>query len=263
MSIFGTPRFGRILVAMAAVAALGIAGLGGAAAKEWKTVRIGTEGAYPPFNYIDSNGKLQGFDIDIANALCAQMKVECTLVAQDWDGIIPGLLAGKYDAIIASMSVTEERKQTVDFTERYYRTPLALIGPKEAAEDVSPEAMRDKVVGAQSSTTQAIYAEEKYAPAGAEVKLYPTQDEANLDLANGRLDAIIGDKFVIAEWVKKDDGACCKLLGDAPDTTTDTAIAVRKDDPDLKAMLNAAIDGIRADGTYAKIVAKYFDFDIY
>ena len=254
----------RTFVTAAAVAlAVGLAGSGTAAAKEWKTVRIGTEGAYPPFNYIDADGKLQGFDIDIANALCAAMKVECTLVAQDWDGIIPGLLAGKYDAIVASMSVTEERKQTVDFTDRYYRTPLAVVGPKDAGDDVSPEAMKGKVIGAQSATTQAIYAEEKYAPAGAEVKLYPTQDEVNLDLASGRLDAMIGDKFVVAEWVKKDGADCCKLLGDAPDTTTDTAIAVRKDDPELKAMINKAIADIRADGTYDRIVAKYFDFDIY
>lgn len=190
-------------------------------------------------------------------------KAKCEFIAQDWDGIIPALLAGKFDAIVASMSVTEERKKTVDFTDRYYRTPLAVIGPKDAAEDVSAEGLKDKTIGAQVSTTQSEYAEKVYEPAGATLKLYPTQDEANLDLANSRLDAIIGDKFVLAEWLKKDGADCCKFLGDAPDTTTDAGIAVRKEDADLKEKLNAAITAIRANGTYDTIRAKYFDFDIY
>jgi polar amino acid transport system substrate-binding protein len=253
-----------VLPAAAAVLlAFGLAA-GPAAAKEWKEVRIGTEGAYPPFNFVDSDGQLKGFDVDIAMALCAKMNVTCTLVAQDWDGIIPALVSGKFDAIVASMTITEERKQTVDFTDPYYRTPLALIGPKDAGEDVSPAAFDGKTIGAQSSTTQAQYAEENYVPAGADLKLYPTQDEANLDLQAGRLDAIVGDKFVIADWVKNGGGKdCCKLLGDAPNTTSDTGIAVRQEDDDLREMINAAIKGIREDGTYDKIRAKYFDFDIY
>ncbi|WP_181702046.1 ABC transporter substrate-binding protein [Chthonobacter albigriseus] len=247
----------------AALFAVGVLAASGADAKDWTEVRIATEGAYPPFNFVDANGQLQGFDVDIANALCEAMKAKCTLVAQDWDGIIPALIAGKFDAIVASMTITEERKKTIDFTDRYYRTPLAVIGPKDAAEDVSPEALKGKVIGAQSSTTQAEYAEKNYVPGGAELKLYPTQDEANLDLANSRLDAIIGDKFVIAEWIKKDGAECCKFLGDAPGTTSDTGIAVRKEDTDLRDKLNAAITEIRANGTYDKIRAKYFDFDIY
>lgn len=250
------------LVPAAAAVLLSLAGA--AAAKEWKDVRIGTEGAYPPFNFVDTDGQLKGFDVDIAMALCDKMKVTCTLVAQDWDGIIPALVAGKFDAIVASMTITEERAKTVDFTDPYYRTPLALIGPKDAAEDVSPASLSGKTIGAQSSTTQAQYAEENYEPAGATLKLYPTQDEANLDLAAGRLDAIVGDKFVIADWVKNGGGKdCCKLLGDAPNTTSDTGIAVRQEDDDLREMINAAIKGIREDGTYDKIRAKYFDFDIY
>lgn len=252
----------RILRSLLIATALA-ATLSPAAAKDWSTIKIGTEGAYPPFNYVDTDGTLKGFDLEIAQALCDEMKAKCEFIAQDWDGIIPALLAGKFDAIVASMSVTEERKKTVDFTDRYYRTPLAVIGPKDAAEDVSAEGLKDKTIGAQVSTTQSEYAEKVYEPAGATLKLYPTQDEANLDLANSRLDAIIGDKFVLAEWLKKDGADCCKFLGDAPDTTTDAGIAVRKEDADLKEKLNAAITAIRANGTYDTIRAKYFDFDIY
>lgn len=252
----------RILRSLLIATALA-ATLSPAAAKDWSTIKIGTEGAYPPFNYVDTDGTLKGFDLEIAQALCDELKAKCEFIAQDWDGIIPALLAGKFDAIVASMSVTEERKKTVDFTDRYYRTPLAVIGPKDAAEDVSAEGLKDKTIGAQVSTTQSEYAEKVYEPAGATLKLYPTQDEANLDLANSRLDAIIGDKFVLAEWLKKDGADCCKFLGDAPDTTTDAGIAVRKEDADLKEKLNAAITAIRANGTYDTIRAKYFDFDIY
>ena len=248
---------------LAVAAGIALAATAGAAAKDWTEVRIGTEGAYPPFNFVDSNGQLQGFDIDIANALCAEMKVTCTFVAQDWDGIIPALLAGKYDAIVASMSITEERAKIVDFTDRYYKTPLAVIGLKDLPEDVSAGAFAGKTLGAQSSTTQATYAEDTYGAAGATVKLYPTQDEVNLDLAASRIDAMVGDKFVIMEWLKKDGADCCKLLGDAPGTVTDTGIAVRQEDDDLREKLNAAIQAIRANGTYDAIRAKYFDFDIY
>ncbi|HEX2147457.1 MAG TPA: transporter substrate-binding domain-containing protein, partial [Pseudorhizobium sp.] len=117
-----------------------------AAAQETE-IRIATEGAYPPFNYTDTDGSLKGFDVDIANALCEEMKAKCTLVAQDWDGIIPGLMANKYDAIIASMSITEERKQQIDFTNKYYTTPLAVVAPKDGeVKGVSVEDLEGKVV---------------------------------------------------------------------------------------------------------------------
>ncbi|MBS7546117.1 ABC transporter substrate-binding protein [Ancylobacter oerskovii] len=249
------------LFAAAAVLALTAA----TAQAEIKTVRIGTEGAYPPFNSTDSSGQLVGFDIDIAKALCEKMKVECTFVAQDWDGIIPALLAKKFDAIVASMSITDERKEKVAFTVPYYQTPGDFIAPKDTKiTDISPEALKGKTLGTQSATTAAVYLEEKYK--GSEIKLYPTQDEANADLAAGRLDAILADKFVLYEWLEKsNDGKCCKFVGpDLKDVNPQgTGIAVRKEDNELREKINAAIKEIVADGTYKKINAKYFPFDIY
>lgn len=245
-------------------AALLLAASAATAHAEIKKVRIGTEGAYPPFNSVDSSGQLVGFDIDIAKALCEKMKVECTFVAQDWDGIIPALLAKKYDAIVASMSITDERKKTVAFTDKYYSTPGNFIAPKDTKlTEITPEALKGKALGAQSSTTGSTYLEDRYK--GSDVKLYATQDEANADLANGRLDAVLADKFVLYEFLKTDSGACCKFVGpDLADMNPDgTGIAVRKEDNELREMLNKAIKEIVADGTYKKINAKYFPFDIY
>jgi polar amino acid transport system substrate-binding protein len=239
---------------------------GPALAKDWTKVRIGTEGAYPPFNELTASGELTGFDIEIAKALCEKMKVECEFVTQDWDGIIPALLAGKYDAIVASMSITDERKQQVDFTNKYYNTPPAIAVPKDSAlTAATPEALQGKMLGAQSSTTHANYAQEKLT--GAEVKLYPTADEYKLDLQNGRLDAAIDDVVVLDQWIKSDAGACCRILGTlTPDPVINgqgAGIAIRKEDQDLKALFNKAIEEIRADGTYQKINDKYFSFDVY
>ena len=235
---------------------------GSALAQE--TLKIGTEGAYPPFNMTTADGQLVGFDVDIAHALCAEMKVECEIVAQDWDGIIPALQAGKFDAIIASMTITEERKEQVSFTNKYYTTPLALVALKESdLTSTEPAALEGKTVGAQASTTQSIYADDHYAPAGAEVKQYPTQEEAMADLVNGRLDAVAADKFVLTDWMKNSGNDCCKLVGDIAGTESETGIAVRKEDDELREKLNAAIDAIIANGTYEKIQSKYFDFDIY
>lgn len=233
-------------------------------AKEWKEIKIATEGAYPPFNFVGTDGSLQGLDVEIANALCEAMNAKCTIIANDWDGMIPGLKANKFDAVIASMSVTEERKKQVSFTDKYYSTPLAVAVPKDSPiTSLAPEAMKGKTIGAQASTTQGTYAEDVYGKAGAEAKLYPTADEANADLKNGRLDAVVSDKFPISDWIKGDGKDCCKLIGDVPGTQTDTGIAIRQEDNDLREQFNAAIKKIRDDGTYAKITKKYFDFDIY
>jgi polar amino acid transport system substrate-binding protein len=260
------------LVKVVATAAIVLAGtMGIAVAKEWKEIRIGTEGAYPPFNSVAADGSLVGFDIDIGNALCEKMKVKCTWVAQDWDGIIPALLAGKYDAILASMSITEERKKKVAFTNKYYFTPPAIVAPKDSKiTDWSPEGLKGKVIGAQSSTIHSNLLEEVFKPAGAEVKLYAKQDEADADLASGRLDANLADSAVLYEWTKSEAGSCCELK-----TTIDVAkyasivggdgagIAIRQEDKELVEMFNKAIAEILADGTYKKINDKYFPFSIY
>lgn len=246
---------------LATACALLIGSMGAAHAE---SLRIATEGAYPPFNYVDSNNELHGFDVDIAKALCAKMQVECTLVAQDWDGIIPALMAKKYDAVVASMVVTEERQKKISFTDRYYRTRLAVAVPNDSSlPDTLPATLDGKVVGAQSSSTQSIYAEDVYGAAGADVKLYPTQDDANSDLANGRLDAVVNDKFPLLDWLAKSGKDCCKLLGDIQGSDDDVAIAVRQDDQALRERLNQALADIRADGTYQQIVSRYFAFDIY
>lgn len=235
---------------------------GTATAKEWKQVRIGTEGAYPPFNFLDTNNELQGFDVDIAKALCEKMKVECTYVAQDWDGIIPALMANKYDAIIASMSITDERKKVIDFSDKYYNTPSAFVAKKGGGlADTSPAGLKGKTVGAQSSTIQSAYLEEKYPD--VTLKMYATQDEVNLDLAAGRLDALLVDKLVAMDWLKTDAGKCCDFAGKDVPIGGGVGVGLRKDDQDLKEMFNKAIATILADGTYQKINAKYFPFSIY
>ena len=249
----------------ATVAAVTLLVAGTSAAFAADKIKIGTEGAYPPFNTLTADGKLEGFDIDIANALCAQMKAECELVTQDWDGMIPALQAKKFDAIIASMSITPERKKQVAFTNKYYTTPLALVALKDSSlSGTDGEAVKGKTVGAQASTTQADYAQDVYAKAGADVKLYPTQEEAVTDLVNGRLDAVLSDKFVLVDWMKNGSAKdCCKMIGDVKGTETEAGIAIRQEDNELREKFNKAIDAIVADGTYKKIQAKYFDFDIY
>ncbi|WP_062016075.1 ABC transporter substrate-binding protein [Aureimonas sp. AU4] len=227
-------------------------------------IRIATEGAYPPFNFMQPDGSVAGLDVDMANALCAQMKARCTIVTQDWDGMIPALMAGKFDAVVASMSITEERRKQVDFTDKYYTTPLAVTVPKDSAiAGVAATDMAGKAVGAQAGTTQASYAEDVYTKGGADVRIYPTQDEAAADLQNGRVDALISDKFVVVDWLGKAGADCCRLLGDVPGTETEAGIALRKGDDALRERFNAAIKAIVADGTHRRIVAKYFPFDIY
>ena len=236
-------------------------------AKDWKKVRIGVEGAYPPFSSVTADGKLIGFDIDIANALCEQMKVECELVTQEWDGIIPALLARKYDAIIASMSITEERKKKVDFTNKYYQTPAKFVRKKGSGIEITKEGLKGKTVGVQRATIHDNFVTEVYGDA-VEVKRYGSQDEAYLDMGAGRVDLLLADSVALDDgFLKTDSGKDFEFVG--PDFTDPkyfgqgAGIAIRKGEEELQQMLNAAIDAIRANGVYKSIQDKYFDFNVY
>lgn len=239
-----------------------------AVAQDMRKVRMGTEGAYPPFNLIDQNGQLAGFDIDIGNALCEAAKFDCEWVTQDWDGIIPGLQAEKYDTIIASMSITDERREVVDFTDKYYQTPATFVASGEmSGMEISGETLEGKVIGVQSATVSENFVRDNYGDV-AEIRSYDTQEQANLDLVAGRVDLVFADRIVLDDgFLKTEAGKGFTFVG--PNFTDPEwfgdgiGIAVRKGDDELRERLNAAIDQIRKDGTYKKINDKYFDFDVY
>lgn len=254
----------KLLIAGAIMASLAA---GAVQAKEWKTVRFGIEGAYPPFSWTDEQGQLQGFDVDMANALCEQMRVKCELIAQDWDGIIPALLARKYDAIIAAMSITEERQRTVDFTNRYALVPNKFVAKKGTALELSKEGLKGKRVGVQIATTHDKYLTDNF---GKEVSLvrYGTADEAYLDLKAGRVDYVFLDATAIEEGLlNKEGGGQYEFVG--PSITDEKwfgegfGIAVRKQDQDLKDKLNQAIIELRENGQYEAVNNKYFEYDVY
>ena len=235
-------------------------------AQDWKKVRIGTEGAYPPFNYIDKDGTLKGFEIDLANALCEKIGAQCEFVVQDWDGIIPGLLAKKYDVIIASLYITDERKKKFDFTQKYYQTPGRFVVRKGTKLEISEEGFKGKVVGVQRATAFERFLRDTY-PA-LELKVYATQDEANLDLISGRVDAVMADVVAMGiSFLKSPEGQDFEFTGPSFSGSKwfgfGAGVAVRKENPDLRDAFDKAIDAVRADGTYEKIRAAHFDFDIY
>ena len=256
-------RFNKFKAAVAAGAlALGLASV----AQAEDPLRIGVEGAYPPFSWKESDGTLKGFDIDIANALCEKMGRQCELVEQDWDGIIPALLAKKYDAIVASMSITEERKKRVDFSGKYYNTPAKFVAAKDAGFEATAAGLKGKTVGVQRGTIHQCYMEKAFPE--VELKLYGTQEEVFLDLASGRIDLQISDSIQSLEgFLTKPEGKDFAFLGDDQFDLEchgeGAGIAVRKGEDDLRLAFDKAIKAIRDDGTYAKINAKYFDFDIF
>lgn len=246
----------------AAVAAFAISATAASAAD----IRICVEGAYPPFSQVEPTGELTGFDIDITKALCDHMEKSCELVQTDWDGIIPALLEGKCDAIVASMSITEDRRKVIDFTDRYYMTPAKFAAVAGVDWEDTNEGLAGKVVGVQRGTIHQDYMESVYPD--VELKLYATQDEAYLDLAAGRIDAVMADSIAIDDgFLKTEAGAGYAFFGGdhaVPEFHGDGAgIGVRKEDDALRESFNAAIALIRENGVYQEINAKYFDFDIY
>lgn len=259
----------KSLLLAAALMALALS----AQAKEWKEIRMATEGAYPPFNEIGPDGAVRGLDVEIGNALCAEMKAKCVWIKQEWDGMIPALTARKFDAILASMSITEERKQKVDFTNKYYASPLALIAKTGSPLKPAVDALKGKKVGVQRGTVSDNFATKFWDGKGVNLVRYAKQDEAYLDLGSGRLDAAFADYWeAYGGFLSKPEGKNYSVIGERVfgKTAEERAvvgdgigIAVRKQDTDLKEQLNKALAAIRANGTYDRIAKKFFKEDIY
>lgn len=221
---------------------------------------------YPPFSSKDSSGKWVGWEIDLMNAVCKQMNEKCELVEVAWDGIIPALTSKQIDVIWSSMTITDERKKTIDFTDMYYGTSPVLIGAKNGDKDITPDHLKGKTIGAQVSTIHEKYVQ-KYYGANSEIKTYQTQDEANNDLASGRLDYVQADASALDAFLKTDQGqGCCELKAKVP---PDPAVlgygiggGLRKEDTALRDKLNGAIHAITASGEIKTITANYPDLMI-
>src|SRR5919112_1731722 len=254
--------------------------VGGAFAqgKKWETVKIATEGDYEPWNFTGAGGKLEGFEIDLANDLCARMKVKCEIVAQDWDGIIPALQAKKYDAIMAGMSITEERKKTIDFSNPYAAGPNGFLVSKDsplakmpgtgqsfnlstqqaAAEkaiaDLKP-LLKGKTIGVQTSTIHSNFAD-KYLKGTAEIREYKTTEAHDLDLAAGRIDAVLADSTNIIGTLEKPEFKDYVMTG--PSITggllgAGVGVGLRKGETELKKSFDEAIQAAIKDGTVKKL----------
>lgn len=255
----------KIIVSLFTIAML--TSVSGTHAKEWKQIRIGVEGAYPPFSSVTAGGQLVGFDIDIAIALCEVLEAECSLVPQDWDGIIPALLARKYDAIIASMSITEERKKKVAFSGKYYSESARFVHRKGSGITISKTGLSGKSVGVQRATTYDNFITDVFGKS-VDIKRYSTQEDAFLDIAAGRIDLILGSSIAVADgFLSTAQGANFEFVGGSysdPQYFGDgIGIAVRKQNTDLVEKFNQAIRTLRSSGKYKAINDKYFDFDIY
>ena len=252
----------KLLATLAVAAGLTV---GAAQAKDWKTVRFGTDATYAPFESVNPKGEIVGFEVEYGMALCAKMKLTCTFQNQDWDGIIPSLLAGKFDVIFSSMNITPERSKKVAFSDFYVATPPVIAGAaSNKSNDTSPAALKGKSIGTQSSTIHANYLEKFYKD--SEIKLYPTQDEPNQDLASGRLDYVMGDGIVTEDFIDKHGNGCCRVISTIKRVPEihgpGVGAAFRPEDTDLRDMFNKAIAEADADGTYNTLMTKYFKVNI-
>jgi lysine-arginine-ornithine-binding protein len=246
------------------------AGLAQAADK--RKLIVATEGAYPPYNFVAADGSLQGFDVDFAKAVCEKINAECEIIKQDWDGMIPGLLAKKYDVIVASMGILPEREEKIDFTVPYYQSPTALVASKQAGivagadGFVDPATLAGKKIGVQRATAYETFAKEKWP--GAIVEVYDSSESADLDLTAGRLDARFDDFIVLNSGIlssenKEEFERIGNVWGEKDFGSKGEGIGVRKGEEELRDAISKAILDMRADGTYKAINDKYFDFDIY
>lgn len=251
----------KILKSLVTAAAM-ISGLATTASAE---IKLGLDSSnYEPFYSRGADGTWSGWEIEIGEAICAAMQEECVWVPIAWDGIIPALTAKKIDLIFGSMSITDERKQTINFSDKYYNTPAALIAPKNL--DIkSAEGLKGKTIGVQVSSTHENYANANFA-ADSNIKIYQDFNEHNFDLVAGRVDAVIADSLALSPFLESSDGACCEvkmILNDDAIFGIGVGAGIRKEDSELLEKVNAAIKQIREDGTYNAISAKYFNFDIY
>lgn len=238
----------------------------GVSAQDGKKIKIGVEGAYPPFSELGSDGKIKGFDIDIANALCAQIKAQCTLVQQEFDGMIPSLQAKKIDAIIASMSITDERRKLVDFSDKYYHTPARFVAAKNAALSATAAGMKGKRIGVQRTTIYDRFATDTFKE--SEIVRNTKQDDVFLDLTSGRVDAVLVDQVAASQGfltspAAKEFSFFGPVYIEPKYFGYGVGIGVRKADTALRNEFNEAIKTIRGNGVYKKINDKYFSFDIY
>jgi polar amino acid transport system substrate-binding protein/arginine/ornithine transport system substrate-binding protein len=227
------------------------------------TLRVGVEGNYPPFSRMGPDGRLTGFDIDIARALCTEMKVQCTLVQQEWDGMMPALNARKFDMIVASMTITEERKKAAAFSDPYYSVPSRFVGKAGAFKDHSPAALKGKKIIVLRNSPRAQYVAANYKD--SDVLLVTKETDVYLELLAGRGDIGFGSSVVSADaLLKRPEGKAFAQVG--PSINLDggggVGIAFRKNDDALRERVNAALKAIRANGTYQKLAAQYFDFDV-
>lgn len=231
------------------------------------SLRVGVAAEpYPPFSQPDANGNWSGWEIEFINALCSETASDCEITPVPWDGLIPALTGDKIDVIMTSMSITQERQKTIDFSDKYYQTPAHLVGAKVVDMDASPESLEGKIIGVQVSTIHLAYAQ-KHFP-GATLREYQTFDEVNQDLVSGRIDATLADSIPLSEFLNSDAGkSCCELKGtaahDADILGQGVGIGMRKGSDDLKAKLNAGIKAMKDNGTYAALADKHFGFDIY
>jgi ABC-type amino acid transport substrate-binding protein len=228
-------------------------------------ITVATEGASPPFNYLDSKGRPAGFEMDLAHEICTRMKAECEFVADKWDNLVPGLLDKKYDIVMASLEVNLERRRRLGLSRRYYLSPGIFIAAKGQPFDGPPTLLRNKRIGVQKESSHADWLDKSFRRS-AQIKRYPTVSDALAALAHNEIDAVFGDKVQLWLWSKKPEGACCEIMGqDIKDTQTlgvGVSAGIRREDVKLRTAFNKALGELISDGTYKQINAKYFPFPL-
>jgi histidine transport system substrate-binding protein len=232
-----------------------------------KVIKLGVDPTYPPLEYKTPQGALTGFGVDIAQAMCDQMQAKCIWVESSWDGMIPGLQAKKFDAIASSMTITPQRQAQIAFSDKVSNAPARLVARKGSDLQPTAASLKSKSVGVQQGSSQEAYANALWRPAGVNVVSYQSQQEANEDLVNGRLDASLLASVSASEFFHtpagKDFAFTGAELNDSKYFGIGDGIGLRKEDTALLNAFNAALKAIIANGTYKKVNDKYFDFDVY